>query len=305
MRNAVIEALYQEALSNKDVFFLTGDLQHVREPEFRVLGDQYQNAGMAEQHLTSLAAGLALSGKKVFTFSIIPFITLRCIEQIKVDVCSHKADVTVIGGGAGVTYGTCGPTHLAIEDIAMMRALPSMKVICPSGPSSAVSLFKQIVQVGGPAYLRLNKRGESDLYSGDPVLGKGFIVRQGTDVCVIATGTILSEALGAAELLAASGVSVQVVDMHTIKPLDTDLVSSCAQSFPLTVTLEEHSTIGGLGGAVAEVYAETPGRGRLVRMGIADAWPSVVGSQAFLREALGLSAPAVAARITEALSELR
>lgn len=297
MRNAVIEALYEEALRDPSICFFTGDFQHVREKEFRELGARYQNTGMAEQNTIGLAAGAALSGKKVFVYSIIPFITLRCLEQIKVDVCAQRTDVTVIGGGAGFTYGTCGITHLAIEDIAMMRALPHMKVVSPSGPKEATSLLRDMVRFGGPSYLRLNKRGEKDLTDKFAVLGKGMVVREGKDVCIIATGTILAEALRAADTLAVKGVSVEVVNMHTLKPLDENLVRERAFSHKLVCTLEEHNIIGGLGGAVAEVLAEAGGGARLKRFGVEDEWPNGVGSQAYLRDYMGLSGGSIAEKI--------
>jgi len=297
MRNATIEALYQAAEKDPRIVFITGDFQHVREAEFRALGDRYQNAGMAEQNIVSVAAGMALSGKKVFVFSIIPFITLRCIEQIKVDVCSHEADVIVIGGGAGFTYGTCGITHLAIEDIAMMRALPHMRIISPSGPREAVALFNQLITEKGPAYIRLNKRGEPDLTDRSPVLGKGLVVREGTDATIFSTGTILAEALAAADILNAKGISVEVVNMHTIKPLDEEIIRDRAISRKFLCSLEEHNVIGGLGGAMAEVLAEVPHTAKFHRFGIPDAWPKVVGSQKFLRGAVGLSGEKVAEQI--------
>ena len=297
MRNAVIEALYEEALCDPSICFFTGDFQHVREKEFRALGARYQNTGMAEQNTIGLAAGAALSGKKVFVYSIIPFITLRCLEQIKVDVCAQRTDVTVIGGGAGFTYGTCGITHLAIEDIAVMRALPHMQVVSPSGPREAVWLLRHIVRFGGPAYLRLNKRGEEDLTDGYAVFGKGMVVREGRDVCIISTGTILSEALTAADILGVQGISTGVVNMHTVKPLDENLICELAQSRKLICTLEEHSVLGVLGGAVAEVLAEAGGRARFKRFGVEDEWPNGVGSQAYLRDYMGLSGRSIAEKI--------
>lgn len=302
MRNAAIQALYEEAVRDPNIYFITGDFQHVREKEFLALGARYQNAGMAEQNIIGLAAGAALCGKKVFAYSIIPFITLRCIEQIKVDVCSHPADVVIIGGGAGFTYGTCGITHFAIEDIAMMRVLPHMKIVSPSGPKEATALMKEIIRLGGPAYVRLNKRGESDLTDKVPEFGKGMVVREGTDACIIAAGTILAEAIKAAEILGANGISLEVVNMHTIKPLDENLIRERAMSRRLIVSLEEHSVLGGLGGAVAEVLAETNGTAKFKRFGIMDEWPSVVGNQAYLRDAVGLSSEKVAAQIEQLLS---
>lgn len=303
MRNTVIQTLYEEAIRGSDIYFFTGDFQHVREKEFIALGGRYQNAGMAEQNIIGMAAGVALSGKKAFVYSIIPFVTLRCIEQIKVDVCLHRADVTIIGGGAGFTYGTCGATHLAIEDIAMMRALPHMKIMSPSGPAEASVLMKEIVRIGGPAYLRLNKRGEKDLHDKIPEFGKGMVVREGKEVCIITMGTILEEALRAADLLVSKRVSVEVVNMHTIKPLDENLVRERAESCRLICTLEEHSIVGGLGGAVAEVLAETKCTSRFKRFGIPDEWPSVVGSQRYLRDIVSLSGDKVAIAIEKLLED--
>lgn len=297
MRNAVIEAIYQEAVVNPGVYFITGDFQHVREEELRTLGMRYQNAGMAEQNIIGMASGIALSGGKVFTYSIIPFITLRCIEQIKIDICSHECDVTIIGGGAGFTYGTCGVTHLAIEDIAMMRALPHMKIVSPSGPAEAAALTKEIIKIGGPAYIRLNKRGEKDLTNELPEFGKGMVVREGKDVCIIATGTILAEALAAASILEEEGISVEVINMHTIKPLDADLIKDRAEKRKAIFTLEEHSVIGGLGSAVAEVIAESGHFVKFHRFGIQDEWPLVVGDQSFLRKHIGLSGKDIVLKI--------
>ncbi|MFH1162118.1 MAG: transketolase C-terminal domain-containing protein [Candidatus Jorgensenbacteria bacterium] len=301
MRNAIIETLYTEALRDPNIYFITGDFQHVREKEFRGLGERYQNGGMAEQNIIGVAAGLALSGKKVFVYSIIPFITLRCIEQVKVDVCSHKADVTIIGGGAGFAYGTCGATHLAIEDIAMMRSLPHMKIVSPSGPTEATALMRKIIQLGGPAYIRLGKKGEDDLTDKTPEFGKGMVVREGKDVCIIATGTILAEALKASEIVQRNGISVEVVNIHTIKPLDEDLVRDRALFRRLICTVEEHSVIGGLGGAVAEVLAEAGGTARFKRFGISDDWPSVVGTQQYLRGVVGLSGDKIAIAVGKLL----
>ncbi len=301
MRNATVETLYQEAAQDPRICFFTGDFQHVREGEFIALGGRYQNAGMAEQNIIGLATGAALSGKKTFVYSIIPFITLRCIEQIKVDVCSMQADVTVIGGGAGFTYGTCGPTHLAIEDIAMMRALPHMKIVSPSGPAEASALMRDIVRIGGPAYIRLNKRGEVNLHNKITRFGEAMIVREGKDICIMVTGTILAEALRVADILSAKGISVEVVNIHTIKPLDEYFVRERSFSRQFIFTLEEHSVIGGLGGAISEVLAETNGRSRFKRFGICDNWPNVVGSQQYLRGVIGLSGEKVALAIERLL----
>ncbi len=299
MRNAVIEALYQEAVKDPRICFFTGDFQHVRERDFIAMGQRYQNAGMAEQNIIGLAAGAALSGKKVFVYSIIPFITLRCLEQIKMDVCVHNVDVTIIGGGAGFTYGTCGPSHLAIEDIAVMRALPNMKIVCPSGPREAVQLLSQVIKASGPTYLRLNKRGEKDLHDHLPIMGHGVVIRPGSDITIIATGTIVAEALEAATILSASGISTEVVNMHTIKPIDKNLILKRVYTKRLICTLEEHSVIGGLGSAVSEIIAGKNIRAGFMSFGVKDKWPDFVGDQKYLRKGTGLNGESIASAIKE------
>jgi transketolase len=228
----------------------------------------------------------------------VPFITLRCYEQIKIDVCDHNADVTIIGGGGGFAYGDAGPTHYAIEDIAALRALPNMKVICPANPMETRQLTKQIIAAGGPAYIRIGRGREANPEKEYTVtLGKAVVLRQGKDMTIISTGHIVWEALKAAELLAAQGIDAEVLNMHTVKPLDVEAIRERVGKRKAIVTLEEHSVIGGLGGAVAEVLAEMKERPRFKRFGVNDAWPDVVGSQEFLRDYMGISAEKIVPQI--------
>jgi transketolase len=304
MRITVIKSLYEAGLRDKNIYFITGDLQHPNYEEFKAnWGPRYINAGMAEQNIVSMAAGLALSGKKVFVFSIIPFITLRCIEQIKVDVCDMNLDVTVLGAGSGFIYGTCGATHLAIEDVAALRAFPNLRIVAPAGPWEAKELLGQIIRTGGPTYLRLNKYGEPDPdVKYEVALGRAAVMREGKDVTIIGMGTIVNEALVAADELAKRGVSAEVVHMHTVKPIDADFIRARAKDRKAIFTLEEHNVLGGLGGAVAEVLAECPERPRFKRFGVADAWPEVVGSQQYLRGVVGLTGDKIAEEIARVVA---
>lgn len=305
MRFEVIKAIYEAALADPGIYFLNGDLGHAYVEEFKKdLGCRYYNAGMAEQNIIGMAAGLALSGKKVFVYSIVPFITLRCFEQIKIDVCMHNADVTIVGVGGGFAYERTGATHYSIEEIAALRALPNMKIVAPASPYEARELMRALIRIGGPAYIRIGRGKEPNPIQRSVVeFGRGTVERSGKDVTIISAGTIVSEAIRIAELLERAEVSAEVINMHTIKPIDADLIRSRAIQRKGIFTLEEHNVIGGLGSAVAEVLAESPRLGmHFKRFGVMDEWPRVVGTQEFLRDSLGFSAEKVAASILAIMS---
>jgi transketolase len=299
MRFEVVKTIYRVGENDPRFYFITGDYGHANTEEFKTTWKgRYFNGGMSEQNIIGMAAGLALTGNKAFVFSIVPFVTLRCYEQIKIDVCLQNTDVTIIGGGEGFAYGDAGPTHYAIEDIGAMRLLPNMKVICPANPMETRQLMEQIIKIGGPAYIRIGRGREANPEKEYTVeFGKAHVMRKGSDVTIIATGTIVSEALKAAEILAASGVSAEVLNMHTVKPLDIMSIRERAGTRKAIVTLEEHNVLGGLGAAVAEVLAEMPERPRFKRFGVADTWPEVVGSQQYLRDHMGISADAIVPHI--------
>lgn len=300
MRFAAVNAIYDAALKNKDIVFITGDLDHAKVKEFETeLKNQYLNAGVLEQHIIGIAAGLALSGKKVFVYSIAPFITLRCLEQIKMDVCYQNLDVTIIGVGGGFAYGSVGASHHTIEEIAALRALPNMKIVCPANPMETSLLTKQLIQKGGPAYLRIGKGREEDPETKYPVeYGKGVVIREGGDITLLVSGTIATEALRVADILEKDGVNLEVINMHTIKPIDEKIIVDRLGSQKAIFTLEEHNILGGLGSAVAEVISESSvGRPIFKRFGIPDAWPETAGGQKYLRGVSGISAEIVADKI--------
>ncbi len=306
MRFSAIETVYNAALKDPRIVFITGDLGHMNTEEFKKnLPGRYFNAGMAEQNIVGMASGMALAGMKVFVYSIVPFITLRCIEQIKVDMCIHNVDVTVIGVGGGLAYGSAGATHYSIEEIGMLRTLPNMKVVCPATPSETKLLTQQIIDQGGPAYIRIGRGKEPDRSIDYLVtLGKASVVRLGNDISIIASGTIIDEAFKVAEMLKIKGIDVEIINMHTIKPIDVDIIVDRAKTRKGVFTLEEHSVIGGLGSAVSEVLATVTGRpGVFGIFGINDQWPKQVGSQQYLRKLLGIDAEAVTAGIISKLGK--
>jgi len=292
MRTAFIQTLNDLASRDPRVCLVVGDLGYSVIEEFATkYPDQFVNAGVAEQNMVGLAAGLAMTGKVVFTYSIANFGTLRCLEQIRNDVAYHRANVKVVAVGGGLAYGNLGVTHHASEDIAILRALPNMVVLSPGDPVEARLATRALVAYDGPAYLRLGKAGEAIVHADEPrfELGKAITVREGRDLTLVATGSMLVTATAVAQLLAKKGLTVRVLSMHTIKPLDREAVIAAATETRWIFTLEEHSVEGGLGGAVAEVLAELDGaHAPLKRIGLRPEFNKVVGDQKYLKALHGL-----------------
>jgi transketolase len=305
MRSAFIRTLVELAEKDGRVSLIVGDLGFgVVEPFAEKFPSRFVNAGVAEQDMTGIAAGMALCGKVVFTYSIANFPTLRCLEQIRNDVCYHNADVKVVSVGGGLAYGALGVTHHATEDIAVMRALPSMTVVAPGDPLEAELATRALVAQPGPAYLRLGRSGEPSVHSHgiDFQIGKSIQLSEGSDVTLIATGTMLYTAVQVAEQLSQEGIQARVLSMHTIKPLDAEAVLAAASETDAIVTIEEHSVLGGLGSAVAEILAENPDfRVPFKRLGLPPTFTRLVGSQEYLKEAYSLTVTGILSSLTEIL----
>jgi len=293
MRTAFIDTLCELAEQDERIWLLTGDLGYsILERFANRFPSRYVNVGVAEQNMTGVAAGLALCGKVVFTYSIANFPTLRCLEQIRNDVCYHNLNVKVVAVGGGLAYGAQGMTHHATEDLAMMRALPNMVVVAPGDPVETCLATRAIVNWPGPCYLRLGKAGEAVVHHTPPdfQIGKAIVVRDGADVTLISTGAMLRTVVEVAKELEMRGVSARVLSMHTVKPLDAKAVQAAAKETLLIVTVEEHMMRGGLGSAVAEVLAEEKNLcAPLLRFGAPDDIHKSVGSQDFFLKESGLS----------------
>jgi transketolase len=292
VRTAFIETLNELAGRDRRVCLVVGDLGYSVIEEFaQKHPNQFVNAGVAEQNMIGLAAGMALSGKIVFTYSIGNFGTLRCLEQIRNDVCYHRANVKVVTVGGGLAYGNLGVTHHASEDVAIMRALPNMLVVAPGDPAEARLATTAVVAHDGPCYLRLGKAGEPAVHEHAPAfeLGRALTVRDGSDLTMIASGGMLATADKVAAELTGKGLSVRLLSMHTVKPIDRAAVISAATGTRYVFTLEEHSVEGGLGGAVAEIMAELePGHAPLKRIGLRPEFNKTVGDQKYLKSLHGL-----------------
>jgi transketolase len=306
MRTAFIETLTEAAAKDPRVMLIVGDLGFNVVTEFAErFPRQFLNVGVAEQNMTGVAAGLALNGKVAFTYSIANFSTIRCLEQIRNDVCHHRANVVVVAVGAGYSYGALGMTHHATEDLAIMRVLPNMTVIAPGDTLGTREATRAAAAGIGPVYLSLGRTDEPSLFP--PAthweLGKALTARQGGDVTLISTGDMLHATFDAANRLAEAGIEARVLHMHTLKPLDEEAVLAAARDTQRIVTIEEHSIIGGLGGAVAEVLCEAGVPNvRFLRIGLACSFGEAVGDQHYLRGLQRLDVPSICRRVREFLA---
>jgi len=306
MRNAFIRGLTTLAERDQRVVLLTGDLG------FKIFDDfaarfpgRFYNAGVAEANMMGVAGGLALGGLRPFAYSIAPFATLRCLEQIRDDICYQEAAVTVVGVGGGYSYGANGATHHSLEDIAVMRCLPNMTIVCPGDPVEAELATLAAGAHTGPLYLRLGRAGDAQVHETAPPfsIGRAIVVREGGDCALIATGGMLPVVVAAASQLTREGIRCRVVSMHTVKPLDEALLRRCAVECGALFTIEEHGLVGGLGSAVGEWLAATGVRCRLRSYGARDRFAHLCGSQEYFRRLEGLSAEQIAGSVRGALKE--
>ena len=305
MRTAFINELFALAKQDPRIVLIVGDLGFgVVTPFMEQLPAQFLNAGVAEQNMTGMAAGMALSGKIALTYSIANFPTLRCLEQVRNDVCYHNANVKVVSVGGGFTYGAMGATHHAVEDLAVMRALPGLLVVAPGDPIEARAATHAIIEYTGPCYVRLGKAGEPIVHASSInfELGKAIHMREGRDATLISIGGILQNTVRAAERLAKKGIETRVLSMHTLKPLDVEAVLAAARDTEAIFTIEEHSILGGLGTAVAEVLAEAEGiKAPLKRIGVPPAFSPHIGSQEYMLQCHGLTDEAIALTVAQTL----
>lgn len=300
MRIAFVRTLLELARKDKRIILVTGDLGFSVFEEFiKEVPKQYLNAGVAEQNMTGVAAGLALEGKIPFVYSIVPFATMRNFEQIKNDICYQNLNVKIVGVGGGFSYGIYGHTHYGLEDIGILRTLPGITILVPGDPREAEEATKAALKIKGPVYIRLGRAGEPIVHRDDFKfeVGKGIIVQQGNDIALIACGTMLPIAMQVSDILKEK-FSISVVSMPSIKPLDEKLVLDLGKSMEGVFTLEEHSKIGGLGSAVSEALAEGRLNPIFKRFGSLDRFNKITGSQIFMREQNGLSAEEITKEIT-------
>jgi transketolase len=295
MRTAFVNELLKLARQNENIWLLTADLGYnVLEPFEREFPERFLNAGVAEQNMTGMAAGLSMDGRIVFTYSIANFPTLRCLEQIRNDVCYHNVNVKIVSVGAGVAYGTNGYTHHGVEDLGIMRCLPNIKIASPADGNEAKRVAQLAVETPGPMYIRLGKNNEPDLHK-TPVnfgVGEALTIYEGRDIAVLATGSVASAAMGAVEMLRSDGYGAGFISMPFVKPLAVSRLIEMAQQTKWFVTVEEHCPYGGLGSAVAEVLSGMETKARLHRISLPESIKEI-GGQSWLLKRYGLSAQGI------------
>lgn len=284
MRREFADEVKEIALRDPRIVMLSGDIgNNLFEPFKKIAPERFYNCGVAEANMAGVAAGLALCGFRPITYTITPFNTTRCLEQIRDDIAYHNLPVLIVGTGAGLSYANLGCTHHSCEDISFLRSIPNMTVLAPGDAWEVRALLRASLLQDGPVYMRIGKTGEPLVHSGVPSLtiGKAHLMREGKDIAILSTGNMLPTAL-------AIDLPATVYSFHTVKPLDTVLLDRLFSEYSLIATLEEHSLIGGLGSAVAEWLADHPSKARLLRLGTPDYFPHPIGSQTYLRNKLGL-----------------
>jgi transketolase len=307
MRNAFASEMTALAKEDARVVLVSGDIGNRLFDEFKVAAPgRFVNAGAAEANMIGMAAGMAMSGLRPVVYTINSFLTTRCYEQIRVDLCYHRLPVVIVGVGAGLSYASLGATHHSLEDVAALRVLPHMAVVCPGDPWEVRLALRKSLQEEGPVFLRLGKKGELSIHPQAPnfAIGKAIVVKTGTKVCFLSNGHILSSVIKTTDILQQRGISAQVVSFHTVKPLDTAFLRDVFARFTLVVTVEDHSVLGGLGGSVAEWLADNPSSARLYRIGTADDFLLGALDNESARTQFGLSPEAMANQVLSALKSV-
>ena len=297
MRNAFADEVTRLAAEDPRVMLLSGDIGNRLFDKLRAQSpQQFMNCGVAEANMMGVAAGMGLSGLRPIVYTITPFTTTRCLEQIRVDVAYHESPVIIVGTGSGLSYASLGPTHHSLEDFAIFRAIPNLQILAPWDAPSLRVLLREALASGRPTYIRIGKKGEKDIATKEqvPSVGGGLTLRDGSDVCLVALGTVASEAISAAERLASEGIRAEVVLAHTVKPVPAALFDALLARHKLIVTVEEHSRIAGFGESLISHAAANGLTNRIEALGTGDAFMPVVGSQSYARAYFGISAAHVA-----------
>lgn len=307
MRDAFAKEIAVLGGEESKLVLLSGDIgNRLFDPFKNKYPERFFNCGVAEANMIGMAAGMALGGLRPVAYTINSFITTRCYEQIRIDLCYHNVPVVLVGVGAGLGYASLGPTHHSCEDIAIMRVLPNMTVVCPGDPMEVKLAIREAMHAKGPTYIRIGKKGEPVVHPSAPAfkIGKALPIKEGKDVCLLSTGVLLPLAIETAKKLEAQKISATVVSFHTVKPLDTAYLKEAFAKYPVVATIEEHSRLAGFGSSIAEwLVDQAPSRARLLRFGTEDRFLHEAGEQEHAHEVFGLTSDAIAAKVKAAFSQ--
>ena len=304
MRNAFAVEMTQLGAVDPRIVILSGDIGNKLFDKFKEKNEgRFINCGVAEANMMGVAAGMALSGLRPIVYTITPFTTTRCYEQIRVDACYHNVPVIIVGTGSGLSYAELGPTHHSCEDLAIMRVLPNMTVLAPADEVELRQCLKAALKLDSPVYIRIGKKGEVVTPKKDDAfeIGHSITVREGSNVCLIGAGVLLPTLMEAANKLAGQNVNARVESFHTVKPLDEKTLSDVFSAYSIVAVAEEHNQIGGLGGSIAEwLSRQEPMKGRMIAFGTGDEFMHEVGSQEYARDKYGLTAENIASQVLAA-----
>lgn len=299
MRNAFINTILEAAKSDKNIFIIAGDAGLGVFDEFKKeYPDRFLNLGVAEQNMISFSAGLSMSGFKVYVYNIIPFVLYRCYEQVRNDICYQGLPVTLIGTGSGITYAPQGMTHYSVEDLGIARSLPNLKVISPIDPVEAELAARYSLKNDSPLYVRIAKRGEPRIHKKDNFdITMPQLIADGSQVAIICHGSIIEETLKAKAMLDRSGISVRLISVPMVQPLDKKSLFSMLKGMKFVFSIEEHFIGSGLGSYLAaEVIKERPAW-RFTSIGIRDDFIHEIKDTKGMREHFGISGAKIAEKI--------
>ena len=307
MRNAFADEVLNLAEEDDNLVVLSADTGNRLFDEFKNrFPTRFINCGIAEANMTGVASGLCMSGMRPITYTIAAFNTFRCLEQIRVDICYHNLPVIIVGVGAGLSYANLGYTHHANEDIGILRTFPNMSILCPADPMEVRGALRGAHDHDGPVYIRLGKKDEPKIHERVPPIkiGGSSEILSGKDICILAVGPIIKEAIDAAELFKQKDISTKVISFYSAKPIDQETLARNFSTVPFVVALEEHSAIGGIGSAISEwMVLNSINPKKFIHLSLPDLIPHQAGSQSYLRKKYGLTASTIFNRVTEQLHQ--
>ena len=303
MRNAFARAVTRLAADQPELVLLAGDIGNRLFDEYKEkYPERFYNCGVAEAGMTGVAGGLASTGLHPITYTITPFNTVRCLEQIRLDICYPNFPAIVVGTGAGLSYSGLGATHHSMEDIGIMRMLPNMHVVCPGDALEVELALEAAIALKRPVYLRLGKKGEPQVHSSQPTfqIGKGIQLREGETLAILGVGNMLPVAVEVADRMTDSGITPTLISLHTVKPLDDELLEKIFSDYQRIAVIEEHGLAGGAGSAILEwANARQLDSSKVSRFGAEDAFLTGYGDQKNARRRLGLEGALIADRLKE------
>ncbi len=309
MRNAFAKEIREQAIKRNDIVLLSGDIGNRMFDSYKEIApERFINCGIAEANMMSLASGMALSGLRPVVYTITPFTTTRCLEQIKIGAAYHNASILIIGTGSGLSYSELGPTHHSFEDIAILRSIPNLRILAPSDSNELIHQMREALVLDGPTYIRIGKKGEPNIFKESDSLGigKANLICEGSDFLLIGTGPIINEAIIASNILKSEDIELAVLNLGSVSPLDEEsLRREIKKNYKAWIVLEEHSIIGGLGSSILDWLNDinVNNAPRIYKLGIPNTFIHNLGKQAYIRKELGIDVNGICKLVKKIISD--